>query len=79
LLSTQKDDHGYTLLNQPVHLGGTLEHIDMSQWHTNYWLRLRLQTPDVPKKSPLSLNHHAGTNPTSLFPHAGKVAFGDRC
>ena len=33
LLSTEKDDRGYTKLNQPIHLGGTLEHIDKSQWH----------------------------------------------
>jgi hypothetical protein len=33
LLSTQKDGLGYTMLNQPIHLGGTLEHIDNSQWH----------------------------------------------
>jgi hypothetical protein len=51
LLSTQKDDHGYTLLNQPVHLGGTLEHIDMSQWH-KLLVKAALQTPDVPKKAP---------------------------
>jgi len=33
LLSSHKDDLGYTMLNQPIHFGGTLEHIDASQWH----------------------------------------------
>jgi hypothetical protein len=49
LLSTQKDDAGYTLLNQPVHFGGTLEHIDNSQWHK---LLVKAATPpsEVPKK-----------------------------
>ncbi len=33
LLSSKKDDASYSLLNEPIHLGGTLEHIDESQWH----------------------------------------------
>ncbi len=33
LLSTRKDDLGYTMLSQPIVLGGTLAHIDGSQWH----------------------------------------------
>ena len=33
LLSARKDDLGFTLLNQPVVFGGTLEHIDNRQWH----------------------------------------------
>jgi hypothetical protein len=33
LLSDRKDDKGYTMLNQTVHFGGTLQHIDESQWH----------------------------------------------
>jgi hypothetical protein len=33
LLSTRKDDLGYTLLSQPIVFGGTLEHIDNRQWH----------------------------------------------
>ena len=33
LLSDRKDEQGYTLLNQTVHLGGTMQHIDGSQWH----------------------------------------------
>jgi hypothetical protein len=33
LLSDRKDDQGYTMLNQTVHFGGTLQHIDESQWH----------------------------------------------
>jgi hypothetical protein len=33
LLSGRKDTAGYALLNQPVHLAGTVEHIDTSAWH----------------------------------------------
>jgi hypothetical protein len=33
LLSTHRDDLGYTLLSQPIHFGGTLEHIDAAAWH----------------------------------------------
>lgn len=33
LLSTKKDKEGYRMLIQPIHLGGTLEHIDRTQWH----------------------------------------------
>jgi hypothetical protein len=33
LLTSRQDQLGYTLLNQSIHLGGTLEHIDASQWH----------------------------------------------
>jgi hypothetical protein len=51
LLSTQKDDLGYTMLNQPIHLGGTLEHIDKSQWH-KLLVKAAAQNPDVPKKGP---------------------------
>ena len=32
LLRDQPDDLGYTPLYQPVHLGGTLRHVDDSQW-----------------------------------------------
>jgi hypothetical protein len=33
ILSPNKDELGYTLFTQPVHVGGTLEKIDLSQWH----------------------------------------------
>ena len=33
LLSDRKDDKGYTMLNQTVHFGGTMQHIDETQWH----------------------------------------------
>ena len=33
LLSSRKDELGYSLLSEPVHLGGTLDHIDIGQWH----------------------------------------------
>jgi hypothetical protein len=32
LLSPRKDELGYTLLDQPLHFGGTLAHIDAGQW-----------------------------------------------
>jgi hypothetical protein len=51
LLSAQKDDAGYTLLNQPVHFGGTLEHIDNSQWH-KLLVKAATPPPEVPKKGP---------------------------
>ena len=33
LLSSHPDDLGYTPLSQPIHLGGTLEHVDDTAWH----------------------------------------------
>jgi hypothetical protein len=33
LLSSAKDKHGYSKLKQPIHLGGTLARINVSQWH----------------------------------------------
>jgi len=33
LLSGHKDDLGYSMLNQTVHFGGTLERIDSKAWH----------------------------------------------
>jgi hypothetical protein len=33
LLSPAKDSLGYALLREPVHLGGTLAHIDAQPWH----------------------------------------------
>ena len=33
LLSGKKDAAGYVLLNQPVHLAGTVDHIDTAGWH----------------------------------------------
>jgi hypothetical protein len=32
MLQDGKDELGYTKLYQPIHLGGTLQHIDQSQW-----------------------------------------------
>jgi hypothetical protein len=51
LLSTEKDSLGYARLNQPIHLGGTLEHIDRSQWH-NMLVKAAAQNPGEPKKKP---------------------------
>lgn len=33
LLSSRKDDHGYTLLKEPIAISGTLAHPDNRQWH----------------------------------------------
>ncbi len=33
LLAPGKDEQGYSLLNQTIHLGGTLRDFDVSQWH----------------------------------------------
>jgi hypothetical protein len=49
LLSAKKDDLGYTLLNQPIVLGGTLEHIDKSRWH-DLLVKAATRNPDGPKK-----------------------------
>jgi hypothetical protein len=49
LLSTRKDDLGYALLGQTIHLGGTLEHIDKSQWH-NLLVKAAARNPAGPKK-----------------------------
>jgi hypothetical protein len=51
LLSTQKDDLGYTLLSEPIHLGGTIEHIDKSRWH-ELLVKAATQNPGGPKKGP---------------------------
>lgn len=48
LLSAQKDEKGYALLNQPVHFGGTLQHIDLSQWRD--LLAKAAAKPDDPKQ-----------------------------
>ena len=49
LLSSDKDDQGYTMLHQPIHFGGTLEHIDESQWR-DLLVKAATQTPDRGKK-----------------------------
>jgi len=33
LLSSQKDSQGYANLNQTLHFGGSLEHLDQTMWH----------------------------------------------
>ena len=51
LLSADKDGLGYTRLIQPIHFGGTLEHIDRSQWH-NLLVKAATPKPVEPKKNP---------------------------
>ena len=49
LLSAEKDEQGYTVLRQPIHLGGSLEQIDNSAWR-DLLLKAAADTPDRPKK-----------------------------
>ena len=49
LLSAEKDDQGFKMIHQPIHFGGTLEHIDESQWH-DLLVKAATQTPDRGKK-----------------------------
>jgi hypothetical protein len=47
LLSDRKDERGYALLNQPVRLGGTLEHLDNHAWRE---VLSKAAVPDSPAK-----------------------------
>ncbi len=49
LLSARKDEQGYTLLNQPVRFGGTMQHIDETQWH-DLLAKAAAPKPDEGKK-----------------------------
>jgi len=49
LLSTEKDERDYAMLNQPLHFGGTLEHIDLTQWH-DMLVKAAAKNPAAPKK-----------------------------
>ena len=49
LLSSRKDEKGYALLNQSVHFGGTLQHIDLTQWH-DLLAQAAAPKPDEKKK-----------------------------
>ena len=49
LLSAEKDDQGFKMIHQPIHFGGTLEHIDESQWH-DLLVKAATQTPEPGKK-----------------------------
>jgi hypothetical protein len=49
LLSTGKDSLGYSLLRDPVRFGGTLAHIDGSQWH-DLLAKAAAQKPPAEKK-----------------------------
>ena len=50
LLSDRKDEKGYTLLNQTVHIGGTMQHLDESQWH-DLLARAAAPKPDAKEKN----------------------------
>jgi hypothetical protein len=50
LLSSQKDDLGYTLLKQAIHFGGTVEQIDASAWHDLLAKAAASPPPDARKK-----------------------------
>jgi hypothetical protein len=49
LLSTSKDGLGYTIFSQPLHFGGTLSHVDTSQWN-DLLVKAAKPRPDAPKK-----------------------------
>jgi hypothetical protein len=51
LLSQEKDGLGYPLLNQPVHFGGSLVHIDDRQWHDLLARVMNPRPPDPAKKA----------------------------
>lgn len=50
LLSSQKDDQGYAAMSQTVHLAGTIEHLDTSQWH-DLLAKAAVQKPEPAKGS----------------------------
>jgi hypothetical protein len=49
LLSTTKDALGYTMLGQTLHFGGTLNHVDASQWN-DLLVKAAAPKPDPAKK-----------------------------
>lgn len=49
LLSAEKNEHGYTLLPQLIHIGGTLEKIDNSAWR-DLLVKAATPTPRAEKK-----------------------------
>ena len=51
LLSENRDDLGYTAIVQPVHFGGTLAHLDATQWHA-LLVKAATRKPDAEKKAP---------------------------
>jgi hypothetical protein len=49
LLSSKKDGLGYAILSEPIRFGGTLEHIDESQWN-GLLVKAATRKPDAEKK-----------------------------
>lgn len=49
LLSSKKDDLGYSELNQPIRLGGSLGHIDTGLWH-DLLAKAATEKPEAKKK-----------------------------
>jgi hypothetical protein len=49
LLSAEKDSHGFIRLNQVIHLGGTLGHVDARAWH-RLLVKAAAQNPAGAKK-----------------------------
>jgi hypothetical protein len=56
LLSADKDSLGFSLLRENIHFGGTLAHIDDSQWH-DLLARAATQKPQPEKKSGAASAH----------------------
>src|SRR5208282_1369033 len=50
LLSPDKDGLGYALLGQPIRFGGTLEHVDATQWN-EMLVKAATRKPDAAKKA----------------------------
>ena len=49
LLAADKDSLGYAMLREPIHLGGTLSHIDESQWR-DLLVKAATKAPESGKK-----------------------------
>jgi len=49
LLSASKDELGYTKFSQPLHFGGTLSHVDTSQWN-DLLVKAAVPKPEPVKK-----------------------------
>jgi hypothetical protein len=50
LLSAEKDALGYSLLNGNIHLGGTIDRLDKSQWHDLLAAAIRRSAPKADSK-----------------------------
>jgi len=49
-----KDAQGFTVLKEPIHLGGTFEHLDTKEWHDLLAKAATAPPPPAPAKKPAS-------------------------